>query len=254
MRSPSVPRLPSLATAVVLAALAGCGGAESPTVTGGGDATAVAGEPAGAPTSAAPGGTGDGEGGAARTPGPDTEVPASAAPSASASPAEEPSPSSSPGSGGSAPSAGPPFEADTQPDTEEPEGNGLTVTDVTVGRHDGYDRVVFTLGGQGQPGWRVEYVNSPTRQGSGDPFTPAGEAFLSVVLSGVGYPFDTGVQEYDGPRSIPGGEAEVVEEVQVQGVFEGQYDGAIGLTDRRPFRVFRLDGPPRVVVDVAHRG
>lgn len=226
---------PTIALLTALA-LAGCGGTgEPPGAGGGGDAPAP-------PASASATGRGPGGGGSpvdepAEEPAATPSTVSSSSPAAPQGPVEEA-----------------PFQANTRPDTEDPVGNGLTVTDVEVGRHQGYDRVVFTLGGEGAPGWRVEYTDAPTRQGSGDPFTPAGDAFLSVLISGVGYPFDTGVEEYSGPTSIPGGSAEVVREVQVQGVYEGQYDAAVGLTGKRPFRVFRLEDPPRVVIDVVHRG
>lgn len=240
MRSLCVLRHPPAVALLTALALVGCGGTpEPPTAGGGGDATV---QPS-ASASASPTGPGPDSGG---------------------SPADEPAeePVAAPSAVSSSSPAGPqapeeeeaPFEANTRPDTEDPVDNGLTVTDVEVGRHPGYDRVVFTLDGEGAPGWRVEYTDAPTRQGSGDPFTPAGDAFLSVLISGVGYPFDTGVEEYSGPTSIPGGSAEVVREVQVQGVYEGQYDGAVGLTGERPFRVFRLEDPPRVVIDVVHKG
>lgn len=241
MRSLCVLRHPPAVALLTALALVGCGGTPGPPTAGvGGDATV---QPS-ASASASPTG-----------PGPDSD----------GSPADEPAeePVAAPSAVSSSSPAGPqapeeeeeaPFEANTRPDTEDPVDNGLTVTDVEVGRHPGYDRVVFTLDGEGAPGWRVEYTDAPTRQGSGDPFTPAGDAFLSVLISGVGYPFDTGVEEYSGPTSIPGGSAEVVREVQVQGVYEGQYDGAVGLTGERPFRVFRLEDPPRVVIDVVHKG
>lgn len=246
MRSLPVLHRPSAVAVLTLLALTGCGGDTSDgTAAGGGDATVQpapsgsAEEPSAGPSSTAPPSTGSSSPGS--TPSDSGAAPPGAPdPAADAEPGDEP--------------ADPPFEANTRPDTEEPVGNGLTVTDVEVGTHLGYDRVVFTLGGEGAPGWRVEYTDSPTRQGSGHPFTPAGDAFLSVLISGVGYPFDTGVEEYDGPASIPGGSARVVREVQVQGVFEGQYDAAVGLAAERPFRVFRLEDPPRVVIDVAHRG
>jgi hypothetical protein len=234
MRSLCVLRHPAAVALLTALALAGCGDTDEPaTAGGGGDATV---QPAPSATGPAPEGTGAPPDEPAEEP---TTAPTAVS---SSSPAAPEAPEQAP------------FEANTRPDTEDPVGNGLTVTDVEVGRHPGYDRVVFTLDGEGEPGWRVGYADAPTRQGSGDPFTPAGDAFLSVLISGVGYPFDTGVEEYSGPTTIPGGSAEVVREVQVQGVYEGQYDGAVGLTDERPFRVFRLEDPPRVVIDVTHEG
>ena len=41
---------------------------------------------------------------------------------------------------------------------------------VAVGRHEGYDRVVFQFRGEGLPGYRVEYVEPPLKEdGSGNP-------------------------------------------------------------------------------------
>ena len=245
MRSPCLLAHRSAVALLTALVLGGCGGtAGSPTAGGGGDLTV----PPSVGASAAPTAPGpDGDGSPVQEP---AEEPVAAPSGASSSSGAASSGPAAP----QAPEEEAPFEANTRPDTEDPVGNGLTVTDVEVGRHPGYDRVVFTLDGEGAPGWRVEYTDTPIRQGSGDPFTPAGDAFLSVLISGVGYPFDTGVEEYSGPTSIPGGSAEVVREVQVQGVYEGQYDGAVGLAGERPFRVFRLEDPPRVVIDVVHEG
>ena len=145
----------------------------------------------------------------------------------------------------------PAFPADTTVDTEEPSGGPLTVTAVRVARQEGYDRVVFELDGQspGQPGWRVEYVDEPTAQGSGQPVDVEGDAALSVTITGTGYPFDTGVEEVEDDPALPG-DLEVVQDVVLGGVFEGQYDAFIGTSRRAPFRAFRLDDPARVVVDV----
>ncbi|HVM27763.1 MAG TPA: hypothetical protein VM433_08825 [Mycobacteriales bacterium] len=146
-----------------------------------------------------------------------------------------------------------PFPADRAPDFDGSEGNGLSVVDVRTGSHDGYDRVVFELGGDGTVGWTVQYTDDPRRQGSGEPVEVEGSATLAVTLGGVGYPFDTGVEEYSGPgRLTPGGP--VLREVALGGVFEGYYDAFLGVAEDRPFRAFRMSDPQRLVVDVAHTG
>jgi len=124
---------------------------------------------------------------------------------------------------------------------------------VAAGLHTCYDRVVFTLGGTAvaQPGWRVEYVSPPTSDGSGDPVAVAGSAFLRVVITNAGTPPDTGVPDPN-PRKISPTSTQVVRQVVLDTVFEGQYTSFIGLTGSRAFRVFRLSNPPRVVVDVRH--
>lgn len=128
-------------------------------------------------------------------------------------------------------------------------GKGLSVTGVRTGTHQGYDRVVLELGGSGTVGWRVRYDADPRRQGSGDPVRLAGSATLTVLLEGVSYPMDSGVPEYSGPRRLSPGLPEV-QELQLGGVFEGTFDAFVGVRSTRPFRVFRLDGPQRVVIDV----
>ncbi|MDF9876467.1 AMIN-like domain-containing (lipo)protein [Cellulosimicrobium cellulans] len=181
--------------------------------------------------------------------------PTSDSPSPTGSPTD--APSESPTDDSSAPAddateAPLPFPANTDPDTQDPSTDAaLTVTDVRVGHHDGYDRVVFELGGTGTPGWRVEYVDQPVDDGKGDVVAVDGDAYLQVMISGSGYPMDTGVDEYAGPNPVRAGDDSEVEEVLLRGVFEGYTQAFVGVDDeQRPFRVFSLEDPTRVVVDV----
>lgn len=168
-------------------------------------------------------------------------APAPASPSPADAPADE------------APSASAPvFPASTDRDEQEASGGPLSVTQVRVARHDGYDRVVFELDGRepGEPGWTVQYVDDPRRDGSGEPVEVEGEATLVVLVSGVGYPFDTGAEEAQGV-SLPA-DTEVVQDVELGAVFEGVYEAFVGTSREAPFRVFRLADPARVVVDIRH--
>ena len=167
-----------------------------------------------------------------------TAGPSTAAPTAPATPAQD----------GDAPAD---FPAEPALSEQEPSGGPLTVTAVRVARQEGYDRVVFELAGTaaGQAGWRVEYVDEPSAQGSGDPVEVAGDAALSVLITGTGYPMDTGQEEVSSDPALPG-DLQVVEDVVLGAVFEGQYEAFIGTAGRQPFRVFRLGDPERVVVDV----
>ena len=189
--------------------------------------------------------------------GDDTAAPASTSAGSTSSPEPTVSPSPSattrPAQGaGDAPSGDEPeFGADTEPDTSPGEGNGLSVVDVRTGEHEGFDRVVFELDGTGTAGWRVQYEDDPRTQGEGAPVEVDGEATLTVVLEGVGYPFDTGVEEYDSERRLLP-RLSSVRDVRVGGVFEGTFDAFVGVAEQRPFRVFRLQDPERVVIDVAH--
>jgi hypothetical protein len=146
----------------------------------------------------------------------------------------------------------PPFPANTEPDTGQASADAsVTVSDIRIGRHDGYDRVVFEVGGRGTPGWDVRYVDTATSQGSGEPVDVAGNAVLQVALTGAGYPYDTGVEEFSSSGPVTGPDTEVVTEAVFDATFEGTALTFVGTTDRTPFRVYLLQGPTRVVVEVA---
>ncbi|MCK0439117.1 hypothetical protein MUG78_06460 [Gordonia alkaliphila] len=126
----------------------------------------------------------------------------------------------------------------------------LTVTDVRVGGHDGFDRVVFEFGGVGTPGWRVQFTDDPRQDGSGDPVIVPGRAVIAVTLIGVGYPGDTGVAEYSGPNPVAG--VGGITQVNLEGVFEGQQLAFIGVSAAQPaVAVSALSSPTRLVIDIA---
>lgn len=137
--------------------------------------------------------------------------------------------------------------ADPDPDTF------LSITDVRVGAQDGFDRVVIELDGQGgRPGYDVRYVPAAYADGSGEAVDVDGAAILEVRVSGWGYPFDTGATEYSGPRTIDG-PGDAVAQVRLSTAFEGVAQVFVGVAGQeRPFTVTRLDGPTRIIVDVAH--
>lgn len=178
------------------------------------------------------------------SPAPDAAAPSPTGDGADAGPETEPTPSPAPAAEAPA--------GDRDLKTGEPSGGPLTVTEVRVARQDGFDRVVFELDGDaaGEPGWRVQYVDDPRRDGSGDPVEVDGEAVLVVLISGTGYPFDTGREEA-ASATVPG-DAEVVSDVVLGSVFEGTYEAFVGLDGERPFTVTRLADPARIVVDVQH--
>ena len=221
--SPSSRPARAAGVVVAVALLAGCGGATG---------TVDAASSAGAPSTA----TGEPAASAPVTP---SSTPSSAAPTTT-------------GPSGTAPADTRP--ADTAPDVAEPvDPAGLTVTAVRAARQEGHDRVVFELAGSGTPGWRVEYVDSPVGQGSGDPVDVPGEAALQVTLQGVSYPYETGAEEVArGPVPVSG--TEHVAGVVYDATFEGTAVAWIGTDGSSPFRVYALTGPSRVVVEVVDAG
>ncbi len=177
----------------------------------------------------------------------------SPAPSASSSTAAGATTAASTVEEASAPSSNAaPFPANTDPDTGEASADArVTVSDVRVGRQDGFDRVVFEVAGTGTPGWRVEYVDSASAQGSGAPVDVAGDAVLQVTLTGAGYPYDTGVEEFPTRTPVRAAGTRSVTEVVFGGTFEGTSEAFVGTTGRTPFRAYALSNPARVVVEVA---
>jgi hypothetical protein len=146
--------------------------------------------------------------------------------------------------------------AGTNPVVGEPEGASTALlTRVGIGRHEGYDRVVFEFR-NAVPGYRVEYVEPPLHEdGSGNRLEVAGSAFVVVRMepaSGFDLSVPEGELVYKGPRRLSGPDAgtSVVREVVRTGDFEAVLTWAVGLSDRVDFRVRTLQGPPRLVVDV----
>jgi hypothetical protein len=189
--------------------------------------------------------------------GDDTGSEATASSSSSSSPEETSAAPSTGGgdTGGDGGTDASPFPANTEPDKGTPSADArVTVTELRVGRHEGFDRVVFEVDGTGTPGWDVRYVDDPSSQGSGDPIDVEGAAALQVTLTGVGLPDDTGVPEYSGPDPLSIPETETVTEIVFDGTFEGQAVAFVGTTAQTPFRVYLLEDPVRVVVEVADEG
>lgn len=153
-------------------------------------------------------------------------------------------------------------DADTDEKTADGSWPGLdeedrllpqAVTDVRIGTHDGFDRVVFELESDGgTPGWIVRY-GEPVAQGSGEEVEVDGDVVLLATIRPVLLPPDLPdtVETWFGPpiEGRPGG---VIQEVVSGTVFEGHHEFFVGLDQERPFVVERLDDPPRVVVDIFH--
>lgn len=143
----------------------------------------------------------------------------------------------------------------------------MNLVAVRVGTHEGYDRVTFEFkapagrpGGQPAtlPNFEIKDARPPlTQDPSGKPLTVQGAAFLQVVLHGSTstYTFDaSGRQVPLGitvPDRVPAG-FDVVREVVEQGDFEAVESWVLGLSRSSCLRVFDLQDPVRLVVDVAH--
>jgi hypothetical protein len=190
------------------------------------------------------------EGTALPTPGPTAESPTSPSSGSSTPPPAGPTDGDdlSPTPTATEEPSAEPFDADTRPDTSESSGDLVTLAGIRVGRHTGYDRVVLDVGGDGRPGWDVRYVDEARGQATGERVAVQGAAILEVSLTHTGYPGDTGVEFYDGPRAVAGPGGGVVQ-VVLDSAFEGTTQLFVGTSGEQPFRARWLDG--RVVIDVA---
>jgi hypothetical protein len=130
----------------------------------------------------------------------------------------------------------------------KPDANLARLKDVRIGRHEGYDRVVFEFEG-GVPGYKVEYVEKPVRDcGSGETREVAGEARLMVrIHPAAAHAEKGGATVKDRHRRVQQPSLRQIDQVCDH---EGHVDWVLGVESRTPYRVLELTGPPRLVVDV----
>jgi hypothetical protein len=140
--------------------------------------------------------------------------------------------------------------ATTGTSSEDPDGWPLVATDIRVGAHGAFERIVFQIAGDGQAGWLVRYENDPRSQGSGHPVDVRGEAVLQVTLRDMAYPDDAPAEPYDGPQRIEPANTSAIVEVVEGAVFEGYHDVFVGLDQERAYRIDRLSDPQRIVIDI----
>ena len=137
---------------------------------------------------------------------------------------------------------------------QDNDGFGMTISDVRVGTHEGFDRVTVDIEGDGEVGWFASWTDEPILDGSGEVADVEGEAYLTLATRGMALPDDRpeGVTAWDGETvTAPDGAPVLVE--AVEGVlFEGQHQVFIGASEEVPFRIERLEDPQRIVIDLVH--
>jgi len=180
-------------------------------------------------------------------------------PSAAATPSStSSSPSTSPASQDSAASPGtsdadeslPPF-ACTLPIRGAATTPRAQITDLTLGAHDSYDRIVFDFA-TGIPEYTVEKAVPPlTQDPSGLPTQVQGSGFLRVVLHGGTVQLPAGGQSYGGATSLTPHFAKLID-FQSAGDFEAVSSWYLGMSGDACARVFTLTAPNRLVIDLQH--
>lgn len=131
-------------------------------------------------------------------------------------------------------------------------GRMATATAVRVARHDGFDRFVveFTAGSPA-PGYHIEHVDRPAHEcGSGNEVRLPGDGWLQVRIEPAQAHDDEGrgtVRARSAETGLPN-----VIEYRMTCDFEGQVEWILALRSPTAYRVYELDNPRRLAVDVRH--
>jgi hypothetical protein len=141
----------------------------------------------------------------------------------------------------------PPFT--TAAKTSAPSGAQAELSAAAAGCHPGYDRFVLRARSGGKPGYDVRYVSRIVSDGSGNPISIQGSRFLRVIVRNARGHTSGGTNLLPGAIT-PG--CSNLRQVKKAGDFEGVVTYGLGLRRKTGFRVFRLTGPTRIVIDVAH--
>ena len=118
--------------------------------------------------------------------------------------------------------------------------------EVRVATNKGFDRIVFEFLGDIPP-FRIEYIKPPITGTADREIKVSGKYFVSIILHSLPYPDDEKFPE----AKIPTGKLNLpaVSEVREIEWFEGDRPFAVGLKDKKPYRVQQLKNPARLVID-----
>jgi hypothetical protein len=140
----------------------------------------------------------------------------------------------------------PPFT--TAPKSSAGSGGQAELFGVATGCHPTFDRFVIRAR-FATPSYDVRYVKRIIADGSGLPVPLRGTKRIRVVVRNARGHTQAGTNLLPGVRTplCPN-----LRQIKTAGDFEGVVSFGLGLQRKTGFRVFRLTGPTRIVVDVAH--
>lgn len=123
------------------------------------------------------------------------------------------------------------------------------VVGIRWAEHAGFDRVVIDLRGR-RPGYHTIFTDRLTYDPSGKPVPLTGRHKMYVVLRPAATYTSSGASVYNGPRLVRP-DLPALRGIALTGSWEG--DTSFGFTTRtRPYRVFSLTSPSRIVLDFRH--
>jgi hypothetical protein len=140
----------------------------------------------------------------------------------------------------------PPFT--TAPKTATGSGGQAELFGAAAGCHATFDRFVVR-GRLATPGYDVRYVNRIVADGSGKTISLLGTKRIRIVIRQARGHTNAGANLLP---SVITPLCSNLRQVKKAGDFEGVVSFGLGLRRKTGFRVFRLTGPTRIVVDVAH--
>jgi hypothetical protein len=140
----------------------------------------------------------------------------------------------------------PPFT--TAPKSAGGSGGQAELFATATGCHSTFDRFVIRTR-FGTPGYDVRYVQRVIADGSGKPVPLRGTKRIHVVVHNARGHTQGGTNLL---TSVMTPLCPNLRQVKTAGDFEGVVSFGLGLSRKTGFRVFRLTGPTRIVIDVAH--
>lgn len=143
-------------------------------------------------------------------------------------------------------------DGDTAGSTAPGDGSPVALVEVELAAHEGFDRIVFQVAGDGEAGWEIGYTDQPRAQGSGAPLEVPGEAVLGITLTNIALPGDApeGVEPWEGASRLTVADANVLDTLVEDTLLEGRYTFYAGVDGERPFAVGTRSAPQRLVVDL----
>lgn len=128
--------------------------------------------------------------------------------------------------------------------------SAVGLTNIRVGRHVTYDRVVLDFRGPLPSSFRATWVSGLIADPSGKRVPLRGNKFVSVVMQNASTFDITGQPTYTGQRKFNTPQLRNVEAVAITGDFERVLSIGIGTRHRTWVHVFTLTAPNRLVIDI----